>query len=184
MNSFKNAHGNNTSYKKRMTITKISGLVASCLLAACSATAISFMDRAQDFAMGTWECGPNTGMGSIGVKPDGTVLMKSPELEALGFPFYKYEWRLENGELKISDPTANGVGDLVVDVDNLEQGTIAEASVEELEWGPEMSISNVKWDFEKRTASFQGTDPDGNLGDVVECRKTSDGVDFGPSMTD
>lgn len=181
MNNSKNTRVDSAASKNKVSKTKISVLAAISLLAACSATAVSFMERAQDFAMGTWTCSAY-GPFVVGVKPDGTALFQG-ESDTV----YQLTWSLEGGELRLNGP-AGSDSSADIGIADLENGAISHTDTSGDDGtfigGEPGTLSNVKWDFEKRTVSFQSQADSFTPGDVVECRKTSDVVDLKPSVVD
>jgi hypothetical protein len=165
-----------TIYKNILSKKLFLGVSASSLLvlAAC-AGATSFMDRAHDFAMGTWKCSAESQPFTVGVKPDGTALFKGGSANV-----YQLTWRLDGGKLELNGPAGSDES-ADINVADLENGTLThtDTSAEGAETfigGADGALSSVKWDFEKRTVSFQADGGDGFLGDVVTCNKTSDEV--------
>ena len=161
----------NSLSKKRSAALAVSSL---SLLAACAGAA-SFMDRAYDFAMGTWECSTDTQPFTVGVNPDGTALYQGGSENV-----YQLTWNLEGGKLTLNSPAgSNQSAD--VNVADLENGTLTHTDTSAegegaFIGGEPGTVSNVKWDFEKRTVSFQSQADSVTPGDVVSCNKTSDKV--------
>jgi hypothetical protein len=118
----------------------------------------------------------------VGVKPDGTALYRGGSDTV-----YQLTWSLEGGQLRLSGP-AGSDSSADIGIADLENGAIShtDTSGEDGRFigGEPGTLSNVKWDFEKRTVSFQSQADSFTPGDVVECRKTSDVVDLKPSVVD
>jgi hypothetical protein len=151
------------------------GVTSLAVLAACGSTA-SFLNKAQDFAMGTWECSSYGEPFTVGVKADGTALYKGGSANV-----YLLRWSLEGGKLSLNGPMGSDAS-ADIGVSGLENGTISHTDTSGEDGmfigGEDGAMSNVKWDFEKRTVSFQSQADGGEgiLGDVVSCNKTSDTV--------
>ena len=182
MRNSKDTCGTNTPHKTKLSKKRLGGLAVISLLAACSAAASSFMERAQVFAMGTWTCSLYGEPLTVGVKPDGTALVQGGSGNV-----YQLTWSLKGEKLALTGPTGSD-SSADIGIADLEKGTIShtDTSGEDGSFigGVGGALSNVKWDFEKRTASFQSQDDSSTPGDVVECRKTSDVVDLKPSVVD
>jgi hypothetical protein len=165
-----------TIFKTTLRTKKLlaSGVASLAVLAACGGAA-SFLSKAQDFAMGTWECSSYGQPFTVGVKSDGTALFKGSET------VYKLTWSLEGGKLTLNGPQGSD-SSAAIGVSDLESGAIShtDTSGEDGRFigGEDGALSNVKWDFEKRTVSFQSKADGaaGVLGEVVSCNKTSDTV--------
>jgi hypothetical protein len=148
--------------KKRSAALAVSSL---SLLAACAGAA-SFMDRA---------CSTDTQPFTVGVNPDGTALYQGGSENV-----YQLTWNLEGGKLTLNSPAgSNQSAD--VNVADLENGTLTHTDTSAegegaFIGGEPGTVSNVKWDFEKRTVSFQSQADSVTPGDVVSCNKTSDKV--------
>ena len=163
-------------FKKTLRNKKLlaAGVTSLAVLAACGSAA-SFLNKAQDFAMGTWECSSYDRPFTVGVKSDGTALLKGSEA------VYKLTWSLEGGKLTLNGPKGSD-SSADIGVSDLENGMIShtDTSGEDGRFigGEDGALSNVKWDFEKRTVSFQSQADGGEgvLGDVTSCNKTSDTV--------
>jgi hypothetical protein len=161
-------------HRKKFIAVSVSAVIA---LGACTATT-SFMDKAKDFAMGTWACSLGDYPFSVGVKPDGTALFKADESTFVS----QFKWGLDGGELNLEAVNLES-GELaaasIINVADLEQGFISNEGspkgVESLIKGEKGSISITKWDFDARTVSFEEK-REGYRTDVASCKKASDTV--------
>lgn len=166
------------SYMKNpKRILAASALASLAILGACAATT-SFMDKAKDFAMGTWDCSIRDYQFSVGVKPDGTALFKADESTFVS----QFKWSLDGGKLNLEGFVLES-GELaaasIFNVADLEQGLISNEGspkgVESLIKGDKGSVSITKWDFDARTVSFEEK-REGYRTDVASCKKASDTV--------
>lgn len=147
------------------------------VLGACAATT-SFMAKAKDFAMGTWDCSLSERPFTVGVKPDGTALLKPEESTFVS----QFKWSLDGGKLSLeyfSLDTEELNAASSFDVADLEQGLISNEGpsqgVDSIIHGEKGSVSITKWDFDSRTVSFEEK-RDGYQTDVATCKKVSDTV--------
>lgn len=148
------------------------GVAAVSVLAgvvAC-ASAVSFIDEARDFAVGSWACTSEVSDFSVAVEANGKAFFKADG--SADEPF-ELSWALDGQKLTVRGPE----GDMAAsgfDLSKLEAEQqierVAASGESELFGGAPGSFSLVEWSFEKKTVSFQA---DGDPG-VVSCLKFSE----------
>jgi hypothetical protein len=155
--------------KRKNKIALAVGAVAA--LAACSGANIIL--EARTFAIGTWSCKVNNVTLTVGVKENGTALLRAPS----GYEI-PHTWKLVGTKLTIKGPkTARVSADF--DLGKLDDGKIShtdtsKSETDNLIGGKDGSVSNVFWDFDEKIVSFEAESVAGVPSGTVYCRKVSD----------
>lgn len=168
--------------RKNMIALAVAAVVA---MAACGG--VNLILKAREFAIGTWSCKVNGVTLAVGVKDNGTAVLRAPS----GFEI-PLTWKLEGTKLSVKGPKSKGPkgGRVSADfeLDALDDGKISHTDTSEkgagdLIGGKAGSVSNVTWDFDEKIVSFEAEGVPGVPTSTVYCHKTSGLVTLKPLPT-